>query len=150
MKNIHLSDVIDSKLLESFYTEYDGYCMNLHEGGFYVEWLNKEEFFERIKTYGDLVKIHISIGFTESVLEAYYLGSLPQEEPKQETLEEAAERSCESITHPYCDREKSMFIKGAKWQAERMYSETEVLELLRKSHFVEQNIEEWFEQHKKK
>jgi hypothetical protein len=35
-------------------------------------------------------------------------------------------------------------------QSKRMYSEKEVLELLRKSHFVEQNIEEWFEQHKKK
>ena len=31
-----------------------------------------------------------------------------------------------------------------------MYSEEEVLTLLRKSHFVEQNIEEWFEQFKKK
>lgn len=51
---------------------------------------------------------------------------IPQEEPKQETLEEAAERSCESITHPYCDREKSMFIKGAKWQAERMYSKEDM------------------------
>jgi hypothetical protein len=35
-------------------------------------------------------------------------------------------------------------------QSKRMYSEEEVLELLRKSHFVEQNIEEWFEQFKKK
>ena len=32
----------------------------------------------------------------------------------------------------------------------RMYSEEEVIELLRKSHFVEQNIDEWFEQFKKK
>ena len=32
----------------------------------------------------------------------------------------------------------------------KMYSEEEVLELLKKSHFVEQNIEEWFEQFKKK
>jgi hypothetical protein len=72
-KELRISDVIDSKLLDSFYTEYDGYCMNLHEGGFYVEWLNKEEFFERIKTYDDLVKIHISIGYIESALDAYYL-----------------------------------------------------------------------------
>jgi hypothetical protein len=42
------------------------------------------------------------------------------------------------------------FISGAKYQAEKMYSEEEVLELLRKAHFVEQNIEEWFEQFKKK
>jgi hypothetical protein len=45
---------------------------------------------------------------------------------KQETLEDAAERNCESITHPYCEREKSMFIAGAKWQAERMYSEEDL------------------------
>ena len=38
----------------------------------------------------------------------------------KETLEEAAIINCESITYPYCDREKSMFIKGAKWQADRM------------------------------
>jgi hypothetical protein len=35
---------------------------------------------------------------------------------KEETIEEAAEKHCQSITHPYCDREKAMFIKGAKWQ----------------------------------
>jgi hypothetical protein len=30
------------------------------------------------------------------------------------------------------------------------YSEEEVLDLLKKSHFIEKNIEEWFEQIKKK
>jgi len=40
--------------------------------------------------------------------------------------------------------------EGAKWQKERSYSEEEVLELLTKAHFVEQNIVEWFEQFKKK
>lgn len=70
-------------------------------------------------------------------------------EPKQETLEEAAEKNCESVMYPYKNREKAMFKKGAKWQQERSYSEEEVLELLKKSHFVEQNIEEWFEQFKK-
>ena len=33
---------------------------------------------------------------------------------------------------------------------QKVYSEEEVLELLRKAHFVEQNIDEWFEQFKKK
>jgi hypothetical protein len=97
---------------------------------------------------------------------------IPQEEPKefkgrgiiyligkerkQETLEEAAEKWNEKQTtlefgkpHNAPNRIKA-FINGAKWQAEKMYNEKEVLELLRKSHFVEQNIEEWFEQHKKK
>lgn len=69
------------------------------------------------------------------------------EEPKQETLEEAAERFANStrLKNP-----KSLFCEGAKWQQERSYSEEEVLDLLRKSHFVEQNIDEWFEQFKKK
>jgi hypothetical protein len=78
-----------------------------------------------------------------------------KEEPK--TLEEAAEFNFEKqVSNPYSTGtavytayEKG-FELGAKWQAERMYSEEEVLELIRKSHFVEQNIEEWFEQHKKK
>ena len=79
----------------------------------------------------------------------------------KETLEEAAEINCESITHPYCDREKSMFIKGAKWQQERMYSEEDMREAFRQgmdnmdysemygwsSKLTEQ---EWFEQFKKK
>jgi hypothetical protein len=77
---------------------------------------------------------------------------------QQDTLEEAAERNCESITHPYCDREKSMFIKGAKWQAERMYTEEEVLKLLYELHLIHNSdsdmtfmkVDEWFEQFKKK
>ena len=69
----------------------------------------------------------------------------------RETLEEAAELNCESITHPYCDREKWMFIKGAKWQQERMYSEEEVLQLLLRLQQTESydNLYEWFEQFKK-
>ena len=80
-------------------------------------------------------------------------------EPKHETVEEAAEINCESITHPYCDREKAMFIKGAKWQQEQdknKYSEEEVFKLLKE--FNKQklklgnnfNVKEWFEQFKKK
>ena len=45
---------------------------------------------------------------------------------EQETIEEAALRNCEIITHPYYLIEKKlMFIEGAKWQAERMYSESD-------------------------
>jgi hypothetical protein len=59
---------------------------------------------------------------------------------KQEIDEEAAILNCQSITHPYCDREKLMFIKGAKWQQEQdrwktVYEETPPIhvELLVKS-----------------
>jgi hypothetical protein len=51
-------------------------------------------------------------------------------ELKQEiTLKEAAILNCQSITHPYCDREILMFIKGAKWQQEQdrnKYSEEDM------------------------
>jgi hypothetical protein len=53
----------------------------------------------------------------------FFATKLTHEEPKQETLEKVTERS---------------------------YSEEEVLELLTKAHFVEQNIVDWFEQFKKK
>jgi hypothetical protein len=57
-----------------------------------------------------------------------------QEEPKQETLEEAAEKHYEeqsrefenNTDNPIFDTSRYLvagFIEGAKWQAERMYSE---------------------------
>lgn len=81
------------------------------------------------------------------------------EESKQETLEEAAEKYVNGfeygIAHPrrVC---KNAFINGAKYQAERMYSEEEVLEILCKSHNVENTstvantLKKWFEQFKKR
>ena len=61
---------------------------------------------------------------------------MKKEEPKQETLEEASIRLVPNRTlktpfgSPYeitPTRERNTFKKGAKWQAERMYSEEEVL-----------------------
>ena len=72
---------------------------------------------------------------------------------EKETIEEAAKRIYPiNILVDYDTNEdiRNIWIEGAKWQAERMYSEEEVLKLLKKCHFVEQNIEEWFEQFKKK
>jgi hypothetical protein len=91
---------------------------------------------------------------------------------KQETLEEAAENAFNNFKRenpivpqkhilPY----KLGYIDGAKWQAERMYSEEEVKELCKKSRdegYDENTLEqiganekivpfdEWFEQIKKK
>jgi hypothetical protein len=65
-------------------------------------------------------------------------------EPKQETLEELAER--------YYQDEVSInaFINGAKWQQEKSYSEEEVLELLLTSKIEKhEDIKEWFEKFKK-
>ena len=65
-----------------------------------------------------------------------------------ETLEEAADR------HIYGDKRKN-FIRGAEWQAERMYSEEEVLDILFKhtEYFagfgVRLSLTDWFELQKK-
>ena len=82
-----------------------------------------------------------------------YLIDIPKEEPKQETLEEAAERLAK---HFNID-----FIEGAKWQQEQdknKYSGQEVFNLLmelssrdRNSYSgTPHNIAKWFEQFKKK
>ena len=84
----------------------------------------------------------------------------------KETLEEAAEkfRSNNPGTMQGGNNTKILnaFKNGAKWQAERMYSEEEVLELLKKfaphirynykelPHTWSQVVKEWFEQFKKK
>ena len=85
--------------------------------------------------------------------------------PKQETLEEAAEKWVfETNGHKWSNNDNTAgdnygsFIAGAKWQAERMYSEEEVKELIldainsctdgMSSH--NQDFKEWFEENKKK
>jgi hypothetical protein len=73
----------------------------------------------------------------------------------KETLEELgrfAERKYLERLNNYENRDFSDgVIEGAKWQAEKMYSEEEVIEIL--LNFRGENpryIEEWFEQFKKK
>jgi hypothetical protein len=82
---------------------------------------------------------------------------------KQETLEEAAENHHINFTKDlsYAETRRDSFIKGAEWQAKRMYSEEEVIEVLtqRCKEFGTKNEKfqklllkqdlEWFEQHKK-
>jgi hypothetical protein len=77
--------------------------------------------------------------------------------PKQETLEEAAKKYAKgkSSSSVFQEAHKRDFITGANWQAERMYSEGEVYELLCQffdDHVNAQNanISQWFEQNKKK
>jgi hypothetical protein len=64
----------------------------------------------------------------------------------EETLEEAAEKY---IAEDNNNRYYNDFIAGAKWQQERMYSEEEVYNLL--CQFPnEEELDNWFEQNKKK
>lgn len=80
--------------------------------------------------------------------------------PKQETPEEAAEKIYNDNLFDY-EKYRDGFITGAKWQAERMYSEEEVLKLLIycKDRFggselydyvSDEEVKEWFKQSKKK
>jgi hypothetical protein len=92
---------------------------------------------------------------------------IPKEEPEQETLEEAAENYTKDGTKHYMEKTNVElgFIAGvksdaardywyAKWQAERMYSEEEVLEIIRQYALEEHLITSskpdiWFKQFKK-
>jgi hypothetical protein len=82
-------------------------------------------------------------------------GIVLPELPKQETLEQAANRLFYTVGNEGIASIDS-FMKGAKWQAERMYSEEEVIDLLQKMNDCPTTFEgridirEWFEQHKKK
>ena len=91
---------------------------------------------------------------------------IPKEEPKQETPEEAAERFYPipkggSMWMPSEDdlnkaNKQEGFIEGAKWQAERRYSEEEVRTIAKDAYSMGRNniligvFNKWFEQFKKK
>ena len=76
---------------------------------------------------------------------------------KQETLEEAAKKHVNSENKYNRILSGHSFVEGAEWQAERMYSEEEVYNLLLKlPNFINmsdtqkrEEKKEWFEQFKK-
>jgi hypothetical protein len=98
----------------------------------FLEWFVKNPSCEYVE-----VEREKSIGYTEDRARVFY-GKLkiiiPQEEPKQETLEEAAERlipdniikisAKQSINASEITRYH--FVQGAEWQAKRMYSEEDI------------------------
>jgi hypothetical protein len=88
---------------------------------------------------------------------------------KQETLKEVAKSEAFEFSVDYKPWETDLdyreyaeygfekgFIEGTKWQVERMYSEEEVIELIKKAVYQKQNawkvgeLDKWFEQFKKK
>jgi hypothetical protein len=80
------------------------------------------------------------------------------QEPKQETLEEASKEYVNKNYTDYAFKKvlESIFIAGAKWQQERMYSEEDLREayiagcknpLLYKTH--EEKAIDWYKQYKK-
>jgi hypothetical protein len=81
----------------------------------------------------------------------------------KETLEEAAEKYAKQFDYAEDSSPPIDFVEGAKWQAERMYSEEEVLEILLKHQSDYRSavrntsplnwsfdINKWFEKSKKK
>jgi len=84
------------------------------------------------------------------------------QEPKQETLEEAGEKHLQEwrllnnihLSNPiHAERCKNDFIAGVKWQQERSYSEEEVINIIKEfdnKNNLRGNINNWFEQFKKK
>jgi hypothetical protein len=81
---------------------------------------------------------------------------IPQEEPKQETLEEAAEKQWGKLAIINDRAAVIAFIAGAKWQEEKMYSEKEVWSIikmvsgLKDGGKTDTEISNYFHQFKKK
>ena len=91
-------------------------------------------------------------------LRILYKTIIPQKEPKQETLEEAAKNHSNQTIR---DNSEKSFIEGVKWQAERMYSEEDMKLAFEAGHrkgysgypntenWKELSFDKWFEQYKK-
>lgn len=65
MQKINISDTINSEYLDYFYIDYDNWCKNLLDGLFYIEHLSKEQFLNRIKTYGDWLNLQKDVGMID-------------------------------------------------------------------------------------
>jgi hypothetical protein len=125
----------------------------------FLEWFVKNPSCEEVKVKEPLIV---------NVTDFGYKIIIPKEEPKQETLEEAIKDYIENTmkfsfnsldTKTQANRMLKCAEFGAKWQAERMYSEEEVINFLGEredylgthpSIFDYQDARDWFEQFKKK
>ena len=113
----------------------------------FLEWFVKNPSCERVEVYEVGGKL-----FAEPII--------PKEESRQETLEEAAKIIIPELKHIINDvsTARELWIKGAKWQAERMYSEEEVVNILIKAYEDigkrkipnQVVLASWFKQFKKK
>jgi hypothetical protein len=96
----------------------------------FLEWFVKNPSCERVEVEIKPMFPMYST-FIESIDNPPFYGNLkrkiiiPQEEPKQEKLEEA--------NWKVLGTKNNTFYNGAKWQAERMYSEEEVIAIVEKS-----------------
>jgi hypothetical protein len=119
----------------------------------FLEWFVKNHSCESV----EVVHHEVSLVIDDTI----YKIIIPQEEPKQETFEEAVVNSWLNYEHVegclYSTSYRAGFEAGAEWQAERMYSEGEVYELLFKLacevvqdyDYTPKKLDKWFEQFKK-
>jgi len=130
----------------------------------FLEWFVKNPSCENVKV--ELIE-EIPSGFTfgmfgndEPPTELVYKIIIPKEESKQETLEEVAHEMLVDYGIKSIGQSigvltvKKLMVNMAKWQAERRYSEEEVLNILQEfkrylSFGDEISQAEWFEQFKK-
>ena len=120
----------------------------------FLEWFVKNPSCESV----EVEKMFNVVQFTSR--EYIYKIIIPKEEPKQETLEEAAERIAHNFEEPSFKAGVIYgIIEGAKWQQERMYSEEDMKEAFGvginvgvsdAENLYYLTFEEWFEQSKKK
>ena len=122
----------------------------------FLEWFVKNPSCEFVKT--DLVPVN-EFG-SEITVNSYgfdkfkYKIIIPQEEPKQEKLEEYAERLAKAEDLDNYKSLKELLIHIAEWQSKRKYSEEDLRNAYRwgttVNHGTKEHFNEWFEQFKKK
>ncbi len=76
---------------------------------------------------------------------------MQKEDPKQETLEEAAEKYVKNFAMSVKSAREIGFIDGAKWQQERMYSEEDMEKAFTNglNRSFDSDFDRWFENFKK-
>lgn len=95
----------------------------------FLEWFVKNPSCEYVKVNYEIYKEGVGLLTSDWRMseDDKYKIIIPKEEPKQETLEEVAEKYAELS---YYGDEVDAFVRGAKWQAERMYSEEDIIDLI--------------------
>lgn len=138
----------------------------------FLEWFVKNSTCEKIEVQKGLFnsngkKVDIINAWKYYSTCVWYKIIIPKEKSKQETLEEAAENygwriktnsfSNKVKANELVESAKQDFIEGAKWQAEKMYSEEQVKEIFYAGfNYAENknenipNFKQYFEQFKKK
>ena len=122
----------------------------------FLEWFVNNPSCEEVE-----VEREKAIGYAGDRQRTFYGGYkiiIPKEEPKQETLEEAAKKYAGKYALSTRHISHIGFEDGAKWQAEKMYSEEEVDKLISIIEWYDNEsdvrpdveIFMWFEQFKKK